>query len=55
VLGRNALVGLVRHTNPQEAARDIDHYIVGFYNASRLHSTLNYQSPGAFENNLSNT
>jgi len=44
-----------RYANPQEAARDIDHYIVGFYNTSRVHSTLNYQSPVAFENNLSNT
>jgi len=42
-----------RYVNPMEAARDIDHDILGFYNASRLHSSLNYQSPVAFENNPS--
>jgi len=42
-----------RYANPMEAARDIDHYIVGFYNTRRLHSTLNYRSPVEFENNPS--
>ena len=32
-----------------EAERDIIDYIVGFYNCSRLHSTLGYLSPAAFE------
>jgi len=43
-----------RYANPQEAARDIDHYIVGFYNTRRVHSVLDYQSPTEFENNPSN-
>ena len=33
-----------------EARAAVSHYIHGFYNASRLHSTLNYQSPVDFEN-----
>jgi len=42
-----------RYANPMEAARDIDHYSVGFYNTTRLHSTLNYRSPVQFENKSS--
>jgi len=38
-----------QYANPMEASRDIDHYIVGFYNTRRLHSVLNYQSPNKFE------
>lgn len=33
------------YANPAEAATDINHYIVGFYNTHRLHSTLGYRSP----------
>ena len=41
-----------RYANHQEAIRDISHYIVAFYNACRLHSTLGYLSPNQFEANL---
>ena len=37
------------YANHAEAERDITDYIVGFYNCSRLHSTLGYLSPAAFE------
>ena len=40
------------YANHQEAIRDISHYIVAFYNAYRLHSTLGYLSPNQFEANL---
>ena len=33
------------YANHQEAIRDISHYIVAFYNACRLHSTLGYCRP----------
>ena len=38
-----------RYANHAEAQRDIVNYIVGFYNTERLHSTLGYLSPAAFE------
>ena len=38
--------------NHQEAIKDISHYIVAFYNAHRLHSTLAYLSPNQFESKL---
>ncbi|WP_155645237.1 IS3 family transposase, partial [Xanthomonas translucens] len=38
-----------RYTNPNEAIADINHYIVGFYNTHRLHSTLGYRSPADYE------
>ena len=37
------------YANHAEAERDITDYIVGFYNCDRLHSTLGYLSPAAFE------
>jgi putative transposase len=37
------------YANASEATADIADYIVGFYNACRLHSTLGYVSPNAFE------
>jgi len=37
------------YANHAEAQRDITDYIVGFYNCDRLHSTLGYMSPAAFE------
>lgn len=38
-----------RYANQAEAMADITHYIVGFYNTHRLHSTLGYQSPTDYE------
>ena len=37
------------YANHTEAASDIADYIVGFYNSHRLHSTLGYLSPMAYE------
>lgn len=41
-----------QYANHGEARRDINQYIVGFYNAVRLHSTLGYLSPSAYEAKL---
>ena len=38
-----------RYANHQEAVKDISHYIVAFYNSTRLHSSLGYLSPNQFE------
>ena len=38
-----------QYANHNEAGRDINQYIVGFYNAVRLHPTLGYLSPAAYE------
>jgi transposase InsO family protein len=38
-----------QYANHAEARRDITQYIVGFYNPVRLHSTLGYLSPAAYE------
>lgn len=35
--------------DPMHAHREIFHYIEVFYNRQRIHSTLNYQTPEAFE------
>lgn len=37
------------YANFSEARTDISHYIVGFYNTHRLHSTLGYRSPTDYE------
>ena len=37
------------YANHPEAMIDVAHYIVGFYNSTRLHSKLKYLSPNAFE------
>ena len=37
------------YANPAEASRDISDYIVNFYNNERLHSTLGYLPPNAYE------
>ena len=41
--------------NHQEAIKDVNHYMVAFYNAHRLHSTLGYLPPNQFESNLTET
>jgi len=38
-----------RYANHLEATRDINRYIVEFYNTKRLHSTLGYCSPTDYE------
>lgn len=38
-----------RYANHCEAVADITHYIVGFYNTHRLHSSIGYQSPTDYE------
>ena len=40
------------YANHQEAINDITDYIVNFYNNKRLHSTLGYLSPNAYEQKL---
>jgi hypothetical protein len=42
----------LQYANHDEARRDINQYIVGFYNAVRLRSTLDYLSPVAYEAQL---
>ena len=37
------------YANHAEATMDVADYIVGFYNSIRLHSTLGYRSPSAYE------
>ena len=39
------------YANHAEAMRDITDYIVVFYNSTRLHSTLGYLPPNAYELN----
>ncbi|BDC44777.1 hypothetical protein PTKU15_80740 [Paraburkholderia terrae] len=41
-----------RHFAMRRAAMDEVIDWLGFYNAQRLHSTLNYASPATFEKNL---
>lgn len=42
-------IGFQTYQTRDQAKRDIFAYIEGFYNPSRLHSTLGYLSPGTFE------
>jgi transposase InsO family protein len=37
------------YANHVEAEKDVTHYIVGFYNVQRLHSTLGYIAPVDYE------
>lgn len=43
------------YTNHGEAQRDIADYIVSFYNCTRLHSTLGYLPPAAYERKMAAT
>ena len=43
------------YANHGEAQRDITDYIVGFYNSTRLHSTLGYLSPAVYERKMAAT
>jgi transposase InsO family protein len=43
------------YANHGEGQRDITQYIVGFYNSVRLHSTLGYLSPAAYERKMAAT
>ena len=40
------------YANAHEAQKDIVDYIVGFYNSTRLHSTLGYRSPNVYEKTM---
>ena len=40
------------YANHAEASRDVADYIVGFYNSVRLHSTLGYLPPSAYEREM---
>jgi putative transposase len=43
------------YANHGEAQRDITEHIVSFYNGVRLHSTLGYLSPAAYERQMAAT
>lgn len=43
------------YANHGEAVQDITEYIVGFYNSVRLHSTLGYRPPNAYERLMAET
>jgi putative transposase len=43
------------YANHMEAQQSISSYILDVYNSTRLHSTLNYLSPNAFEAKMSDT
>jgi putative transposase len=40
------------YANHPEAIHDVTDYIVGFYNSQRLHSTLGYRPPNAYEREM---
>ena len=42
------------YANQAEAKTDVAHYVVGFYNCTRLHSKLGNLSPNAFERESAN-
>ena len=43
------------YANHQEAQQSISSYILDVYNSTRLHSTLKYLSPNAFEAKMRDT
>jgi len=48
---KTELIYLKRFESKQEVTRALFEYIEVFYNRQRIHSTLEYTSPEAFENN----
>jgi putative transposase len=46
------LIWRTSFTSRHQATKAIGHYIDGFYNPTRRHSSLGYQSPIAFERKL---
>ena len=42
----------LRYPTRAEAKLDVVDWIEGFYNAQRLHSSIDYQSPAVFERSL---
>ncbi len=51
---KTELVYFQSYKNLEEAKMNIFHYIYGFYNQTRRHSTLRYLSPAQFENKFYN-
>ena len=49
---KTELIYFQSYKNLEEAKMNIFHYIYGFYNQTRRHSTLGYLSPRQFENNF---
>ena len=49
---KTELVYFCSYKNLEEAKMSIFHYIYGFYNQRRRHSTLGYVSPAQFENDF---
>jgi transposase InsO family protein len=49
---KNELVHHERYETREQARRSIFEYIEVFYNRQRLHSSIGYQSPEAFEASL---
>jgi len=50
---KTELVYFCYYKNLEEATMSIFHYVYGFYNQKRRHSTLGYVSPAQFENEFS--
>jgi putative transposase len=44
--------GDILYRTRAEAMADVREYVAAYYNSKRLHSTLGYQTPLNFENNL---
>jgi transposase InsO family protein len=49
---KTELIYFQSYENLEEAKMSIFHYVFGFYNRTRRHSTLGYVSPSQFENNF---
>jgi transposase InsO family protein len=49
---KTELVNHEQNATPQQARKSIFEYVEAFYNRKRLHSSLGYMSPEAFEASL---